>query len=451
MSGMHEPASPPDDPRDRMVDMLLWETVGRQEPPNLVGRILRRAEAEQRGRHLRLVAYVAASAALVGLVISGFLWLNRPAPQQQLVKPPEIPAPPAKTAAPESETKTQLVQAPEPPKPEAPPVRPEWARGSVVETAAEGTAGVLGGYAHVEAGPHSRVRVEGQEKAERIFLERGYVTCAVDHHQGSFTVATPAGAVVVTGTRFSVKVPQPDGAEHHPELRSQQVVVKVAEGSVQLRGEWGHAALEAGETGGSAVGLLANRGEDLFMLKVEGEREPQKFSMRGKDGKLDREIFERLQKLGPGSKLQLAWKQQKEARRIIGVEVFEARPREGSVAGVLVERGDTWIKVKAERGEVERYGASWVGGTPAQGGGPDKEMVNKIAHLKVGEKVRVDWVLDEGFRIVRLARVEGERERDAVRKDGGDKPREREKEREVRREPVQDKEREKPREEKTHD
>lgn len=449
MSGTHEPAGTPDDPRDRMVDMLLWEAVGRQEPPNLVGRILRRAEAEQRVRHLRLVAYVAASAALVGLVISGFLWLNRPASQQQFVKPSEIPAPPAKTIVPEPETKTQLAQAPEPSKPEVPPARPEWTRGSVVETAAEGTAGVLGGYAHVEAGPHSRVRVEGQEKAERIFLERGYVTCAVDHHQGSFTVATPAGAVVVTGTKFSVKVPQPDGAEHHAELRPQQVVVKVAEGSVQLRGEWGHTALEAGEMGGSAMGLLANRGEDLFMLKVDGEREPQKFSMRGKDGKLDREIFERLQKLGPGSKLQLAWKQQKEARRIVGVEVFEARPREGSVTGVLIERGDAWIKVKTERGEVERYNARWVGGMPAQGGGPDKETVNKIAHLKVGEKVRVDWVLDEGFRIVRLARADGEREREAVRKEGGDKPRE--KEREMRREPVQDKEREKPREEKVRD
>jgi len=90
-----------------------------------------------------------------------------------------------------------------------------------------------------------------------------------------------------------------------------------------------------------------------------------------------------------------------------------------------------------------------VGGMPAQGGGPDKETVNKIAHLKVGEKVRVDWVLDEGFRIVRLARADGEREREAVRKEGGDRPRE--KEREMRREPVQDKEREKPREEKIRD
>ena len=71
----------------------------------------------------------------------------------------------------------------------------------------------LGGYAAIRVAPGSRVSIEGGKKAEAIFLEHGSVVCAVDRGKGTFVVRTTAGAVHVTGTRFSVRLEAPAGEQ----------------------------------------------------------------------------------------------------------------------------------------------------------------------------------------------------------------------------------------------
>jgi len=79
--------------------------------------------------------------------------------------------------------------------------------------------------------------------------------------------------------------------------------------------------------------------------------------------------------------------------------------KHGKVVGVLVGIGKEKksIEVKADGEEKARvYVPHWVGGAPAQGGGPDKKMVEVIGKLKVGSRVEVQWEFEERLRIVEV-------------------------------------------------
>jgi hypothetical protein len=71
------------------------------------------------------------------------------------------------------------------------------------------------------------------------------------------------------------------------------------------------------------------------------------------------------------------------------------------VIGVLVAKDKGSIDVKADGEEKARkYVPHWRGGAPAQGGGPDKEMLQTFAKLKVGSRIEVKWEFEERLRAV---------------------------------------------------
>jgi len=74
----------------------------------------------------------------------------------------------------------------------------------------------------------------------------------------------------------------------------------------------------------------------------------------------------------------------------------------GTLVGKVVSRLENAFEVKAENGDSEKFVARWTGGLPADGGGPDKEIVKQIQKLKVGEWVKVEWTQDERKRAVRI-------------------------------------------------
>jgi ferric-dicitrate binding protein FerR (iron transport regulator) len=82
----------------------------------------------------------------------------------------------------------------------------------------------------------------------------------------------------------------------------------------------------------------------------------------------------------------------------------------GTVVGAVTGKGETWIRVKGD-GEEEgkKYIPRWIGGMPAQGGGFDKDMLRKIAAVKVGDRVQVKWLQEEHLRVVELEVLAGEK------------------------------------------
>jgi hypothetical protein len=95
----------------------------------------------------------------------------------------------------------------------------------------------------------------------------------------------------------------------------------------------------------------------------------------------------------------------------------EEKKKKGTVVGVLSAKGDNWIEVKADGEEKgRRYVPHWRGGAPDKGGGLDKEMIASFKKLKVGSRVRIEWVFEERPRV---EKIEVLKEKD--RKDKDDK------------------------------
>ena len=77
----------------------------------------------------------------------------------------------------------------------------------------------------------------------------------------------------------------------------------------------------------------------------------------------------------------------------------------GTFTGTVIEKGDSWLRIKPAEGESERFTARWIGGMPKDGGGFDKDMVRQIAKVPVGAKVKIKWVYEERNRVVEIQRV----------------------------------------------
>lgn len=51
--------------------------------------------------------------------------------------------------------------------------------------------------------------------------------------------------------------------------------------------------------------------------------------------------------------------------------------------------------------------AHWRGGMPKDGGGLDKEMVERLGAFKVGDHVKIDWVWEERRRVEKIEALKG--------------------------------------------
>ncbi len=83
----------------------------------------------------------------------------------------------------------------------------------------------------------------------------------------------------------------------------------------------------------------------------------------------------------------------------------KAEGKSGSVTGVVAakDKDGKWIEVKADGEEkARRYVPTWVGGTPKDGGGPDKEMVREIGKVPVGARIKLDWKFEERPRVIKI-------------------------------------------------
>ena len=103
----------------------------------------------------------------------------------------------------------------------------------------------MGGYCLVRLDPGSAITIEGREKAEQVFLERGKVTCDVHKQVGSFVIRTDVGTVTVKGTRFEARLEE-TGKKNTVDSRA--LVVTVFAGAVLLSGPAGERLVGAGES-----------------------------------------------------------------------------------------------------------------------------------------------------------------------------------------------------------
>jgi ferric-dicitrate binding protein FerR (iron transport regulator) len=289
----------PEHPRDKLIDLLLREELGGEAPPDLTERILARAFPRRRRRWL---AVLAAAGLLLAAGLGWFCW----------------PASPALSV----EGPCEVV--------DGGPVR----RGAAVRTADRPATLKLGGYCRVELRQETLLKIEGQEKAEAVYLEAGEVLCTVTPHTGAFAVRTPAGTVSVVGTQFSVRVIEEKG-EREPMNR--RMIVSVLAGVVVVSGAWGSFELFAGDQrevpkakekkSGTAVGTLTAKGDIYIEVKADGEEKARRYTPHwimvapGRGG-LDPKMLEIIRGLKVGSRVKVQWEYDERAR-VVKVEVLK--------------------------------------------------------------------------------------------------------------------------------
>jgi len=230
---MEKPGNNPSDIelQEMLIDQLLREEVGSDIPPDMTDRIMMQVRGRQanaradrkRGNGIgagwRTWWMPAALAAMI-LVAVG-IWFTH-----------------SNTSYPAVQAKGNFTVA------GGGEIRP----GAVVITApAQEAQIVLGGYAQVNIGPETRLKVvEGGQFKESVFLELGQATTQVEKKRGEFAVVTEHLKAMVTGTKFCVRVAM------DPDPRTGQSIkrttVNVIEGSVDVVLPTGTVPLRAGGT-----------------------------------------------------------------------------------------------------------------------------------------------------------------------------------------------------------
>ena len=445
-----------EDARDRLLDALLQEALGREALPDLTERICQRAFAP-RVEPFPWGLAAAAVAALLLLAAMGYMAL-RPAPPNVA----QTPEPRKEQPKPEVARKPEQPPAPAYPEPRASGefivedgggVR----RGATLKTA-NGKADVhLGGYCALKLDPHSRLQIKGAEHKEEVFLQQGGVSCNVVKAQGTFDVRTEMGTVSVKGTQFIVQIVHGEGDAK----MTKQMWVKVVTGSVLLIGAWGQQVLAEGDhrkvpeardgpRGTVGTGVVTAKGEGWIEIQREGYKEATRFvpGLSKEAGGPDKAIVNVIAEAPVQSVVKFEWRKEEGQLRLLrlmlvrrGAGEGEARkpegkpeggvgehaaegdkPKEhhgegdapkpdarpvqtGSVVGVVTGKAENsnWIAVKTDgAAEPEKYIPRWIGGMPADGGGPDRLMLKTFAGLKVGDRVKIEWLRDEHLRAVKI-------------------------------------------------
>jgi O-glycosyl hydrolase len=71
----------------------------------------------------------------------------------------------------------------------------------------------------------------------------------------------------------------------------------------------------------------------------------------------------------------------------------------GTAAGTVLEKGRAFVVVRSNTGATARYIPRWTGGNPSDGGGPEPRIVEAIARLRAGDRVKVRWYVNDHVRI----------------------------------------------------
>jgi len=420
------------DYEDRLIHVLLEESLGDEAPPDLTARILARAARERRMRVL--VPALAAAAVLLVAAVVGWLLLASRYPSPDVSGPCRL-----------------LAGA-------------EVGRGAEVATDDGNAALALGGYCRIEMQPQTVLRIEGEKRAEQVFLRRGGVVCDVDRNVGSFAVCTDVGMVSVSGTKFSVNLVEREGGKEM-DARSVRAAVVLAvavmAGSVNVQYGGKSYQLAAGAQqafgadgaqpstlpeavrgfSGQVRGVVVQKGErHTFLFKVgrvlkvwekNAAKNPEALVgltitvgpqwVKGDDGKgrPSEAQVAFINKLKVGDEMNLEVRNSERDAFVIlelSAEQRQAGEKkneggkpagaEGTVVGILTAKGADWIEVKAEgEAEAKRYVPLWAGGEPKDGGGFDPKMLAAFKTLVVSNLVELKWRMEEKLRVLAIRTI----------------------------------------------
>jgi hypothetical protein len=173
---------------------------------------------------------------------------------------------------------------------------------------------------------------------------------------------------------------------------------------------------------GVTEGVLTAKGEAWIAVRADNAEESTKLvpcwvgGLPRNGGGLDKRMLALFQQLVIGSRLKVAWVQSErlcvtkiQVLSLPGEEDGNSKTEEppaqksGNFTGIVTEKGENWIKIRPDgQQESRKFLPRWIGGTPAQGGGLDKDALRAIHDVTIGTSVSVSWIWDEHYRLTAM-------------------------------------------------
>jgi hypothetical protein len=134
-----------------------------------------------------------------------------------------------------------------------------------------------------------------------------------------------------------------------------------------------------------------NKG-DILTFMADGDDEPQNYTLEG----ADKRTLEIMKAIFPMSRMRIAYKQDGDVRRIVGVEKIVSKSTGVFIGEVMFVKNNFWLAVKPRNGPPDAFALAF----PAEKGGP---IVDLMKSLKKGDVVAVKYNTDfERHRIVEM-------------------------------------------------
>ena len=150
-------------------------------------------------------------------------------------------------------------------------------------------------------------------------------------------------------------------------------------------------------------GIMANKGPDFAIIKEDGEGFIRRYTLIDPaGGGLNHALANELKGIVTTVRVEFSW------TRVGGTRVLQRIAKQphptqsGTVTGMVIDQGPNYVDVKPDDEPPRRYIPRWIGGMPHQGGGPEKHVAIQIAQVRVGNRVKVDWVYDSRRRVTAI-------------------------------------------------
>ena len=272
-------------------------------------------------------------------------------------------------------------------------------RGDRIVSGGHGARMELGSYCRLELDSYTDVTINGAPHREVVELHQGSLKARITPNHGRFLIRTPLGSITVQGTEFQTTVEYPNGMPGDLSMNSaKKVVVTVAVLSGSVLCELGD---EAVLLNGGSQEVFA---DEIDSRKTDGEvtaTSKSTVTVKTKSGEQAKfQIGENkltaheASQLTKGDKVSISWVEERGQRWIRDIE------GEGVLEGKVSGLGDAWLEVQTAGNKKVKLRAPWRGGNPSDGGGPDREVVEKLGQVSVGDQVAVTWAMPEGKRVM---------------------------------------------------
>jgi hypothetical protein len=155
---------------------------------------------------------------------------------------------------------------------------------------------------------------------------------------------------------------------------------------------------------GRVTGILIAKDDKSITVKAEGAQDSTRYLLPAPGGSKT-DVRAAIKRIFVPNLVAMEWEGQDEPV-VTAISPIVPKQRTGVVTGIIVAQAsgkENYIDVKpAGRGFTERYWPPFVGNSRPNLGGFDKQAIETIAKLKVGDRVRVGWYCDERKRAAQV-------------------------------------------------